>query len=59
MPRKLLAKFEMRRGRTVLLILLAIAGAAWGCYALFDDLRLDEPERVRVAAGSAGRSVRP
>lgn len=53
MARKLLKKIDVRRGRTILLMLLAVAGAAWGCYALVDELRIHDPERMRVAAGSA------
>lgn len=56
MPRKLLSKFDVRAG-TVLLMLLAVAGAAWGCYALVDELRIHDPERVRVAAGSAAAAI--
>jgi TRAP-type uncharacterized transport system substrate-binding protein len=44
---------QPRRGRTYLLIVLAVACIAWGLYASIDNFRPTETNHVRLAGGSA------
>lgn len=44
---------QLRRGRTYLLILLAVACIAWGLYSAVDNFRPADSNHVRLAGGSA------
>ena len=53
MTRVSLSTFSLRRGRTYLLIVLAMACLGWGLYSLVEFMRPAELKRVRLGAGSA------